>query len=145
MADERPVPFDSRGDLWGAVKDGIVFSQDLSPSLKFKPTELKRFGGTGDLEPPVRAVSPPPSELGWEPGSRQRGQRRVGAGTAKATKETQTTLTGADIDRYEAYALHRKRRRDAAKKLMSLLLKFQMQTISAELSDGDSDKENTAP
>ena len=36
MAEDRPVPFDSRGDLWSAVADGIVVSQDLSPSLKFK-------------------------------------------------------------------------------------------------------------
>lgn len=90
MADDRPVLYDPTGDLWSAVKDGIVVSQDLSPSLKFKPAELRSFA----LPEPIRAVSPTPCA----PSERTRGRRKAAAAPPMSDKETQTLLTGGELE-----------------------------------------------
>ena len=145
MDDDRRVPFDSRGDLWSAVKDGIVVSKDLSPSLKFKPSELQSFAKLGPVQ---RAVSPPPSSFGRAARPRTRGpsyQEHVLARPGRLDKETQTTLSGADIEKYERDAVRRRRQRESAQKLVSLLVRFQMQNLYVDDSEGPSDKENDPP
>ena len=58
--DERPVIFDADSDLWSAVREGLVVSSDLSPSLRLKVTPVSSaFSGGSSLEPPTVSTSPP--------------------------------------------------------------------------------------
>lgn len=134
MADNRPVLYDQKGDLWSAVKDGIVVSQDLSPSLRFKPAELRSFA----VPELTRAVSPtrcPPSD-------RTRGRRPPAIAAPTSDKETQTLLTGEDLEALTKKSAARRRRRDLAEKLVSLLVQYQMHHLHNP--DSESDKENNA-
>ena len=117
MAEDRPVPFDSRGDLWSAVADGIVVSQDLSPSLKFKPPELRTFGQSSvqNLQP-VRTVSPPPF--------RKQTSRRL-PGTV-CDKATQTTITNTDMIKYMDTANREDRRRCVSDRILSLMDEYRL-------------------
>lgn len=56
MSDDRPVVFDREGGLWAAVRDGVVESQDLSPSLRL---DVERTKNKENLPPMQRTVSPP--------------------------------------------------------------------------------------
>ena len=112
MDEDRPVPFDSRGDLWSAVAEGIVVSQDLSPSLKFKPPELRTFGQSSmqNLHP-VQTVSPPPS--------RKQTSRRL-PGTV-CDKATQTTITNTDMIKYMDTVNRAGRRRCMSDRIILLI------------------------
>ena len=39
----RPVPFDSHGDLWAAVNEGVIFSSDLDARFQFNPPPMSAF------------------------------------------------------------------------------------------------------
>ena len=112
MDEDRPVPFDSRGDLWSAVAEGIVVSQDLSPSLKFKPPELRTFGQSSmqNLHP-VQTVYPPPS--------RKQTSRRL-PGTV-CDKATQTTITNTDMIKYMDTVNRAGRRRCMSDRIILLM------------------------
>ena len=126
MAEDRPVPFDSRGDLWSAVADGIVVSQDLSPSLKFKPSELRTFGqSTMQNLQPVRTVSPPPF--------RKQTSRRPHA--TVCNKETQTMLANIDMENYVNVAEREDRRKCVSDKILALMDEYRRLCA-------DDDKEN---
>lgn len=61
----RPVPFDVRGDLWAAVQEGVIFSEDLNERMQFDPPPPARRAAPATPPPlpferQLRPVLPPP-------------------------------------------------------------------------------------
>ena len=62
---EKPVIFDADSDLWRAVREGLVVSSDLSPSLRFKASPVSSaFSSHSSLPPPTVSTSPPSFRAG---------------------------------------------------------------------------------